>query len=50
MIMGLCTDTVSVEGTVKVGTGDDDMKELSPYCVLLCLTLEGKLVMYSVAR
>uniref|UniRef100_A0A1J3EM12 Nuclear pore complex protein NUP214 n=1 Tax=Noccaea caerulescens TaxID=107243 RepID=A0A1J3EM12_NOCCA len=49
MIMGLCTDTVSVEGTVKVGTGDDDMKELSPYCVLLCLTLEGKLVMYNVA-
>ncbi|CAA7015470.1 unnamed protein product [Microthlaspi erraticum] len=48
-IMGLCTDTVSVEGSVKVGTGDDDMKELSPYCVLLCLTLEGKLVMYNVA-
>lgn len=50
MIMGLCIDRVSVEGTVNVRSGDDDVKELPPYFVLLCLTLEGKLVMFNVAR
>ncbi|KAF8082415.1 hypothetical protein N665_0827s0018 [Sinapis alba] len=49
MIMGLCTDMVSVEGTVNIRSGDDELKELPPICVLLCLTLEGKLVMYNVA-
>lgn len=50
MIMGLCIDMVSVEGTVNVRSGDDELKELPPFCVLVCLTLEGKLVMYNVAR
>ncbi|CAN8287972.1 unnamed protein product [Cochlearia groenlandica] len=49
MIMGLCIDRVSVEGTINVRSGDDDLKELPPYCVLLCLTLEGKLVVFNVA-
>lgn len=50
MIMGLCVDMVSVEGTVNVRSGGDELKELPPFCVLACLTLEGKLVMYNVAR
>lgn len=50
MIMGLFIDRVSVEGTVNVHSGDDELKELPPYCVLVCLTLEGKLVMFNVAR
>ncbi|ESQ29912.1 hypothetical protein EUTSA_v10011181mg [Eutrema salsugineum] len=49
MIMGLCIDRVSVEGTVNLRSGDDEMKELPPYCVLVCLTLEGKMVMFNVA-
>ncbi|KAJ0249958.1 Nuclear pore complex protein NUP214 [Hirschfeldia incana] len=49
MIMGLCIDMVSVEGTVNVRSVNDELKELPPFCVLVCLTLEGKLVMYNVA-
>ncbi|XP_010552295.1 PREDICTED: nuclear pore complex protein NUP214 isoform X2 [Tarenaya hassleriana] len=49
MIMGLCIDKVSIEGTVKVHLGVDEQKELAPYCILMCLTLEGKLVMFNVA-
>lgn len=48
--MGLCIDRVSVEGTVNVRSGDVELKELPPYFVLVCLTLEGKLVMFNVAR
>jgi hypothetical protein len=49
-VMGLCIDRVSIEGTVNVRSGDDELKELQPYFVLVCLTLEGKLVMFNVAR
>lgn len=49
-IMGLCIDRVSVAGTVNVRSGNDELKELPPYFVLVCLTLEGKLVMFNVAR
>ncbi|XP_010501170.1 PREDICTED: nuclear pore complex protein NUP214-like [Camelina sativa] len=49
MIMGLCIDTVAVEGTVNVRSADDELKELLPYFVLVCLTLEGKLIMFNVA-
>lgn len=48
-VMGLCIDRVSIEGTVNVRSGDDELKELQPYFVLVCLTLEGKLVMFNVA-
>ncbi|XP_020867761.1 nuclear pore complex protein NUP214 isoform X2 [Arabidopsis lyrata subsp. lyrata] len=48
-IMGLCIDRVSVAGTVNVRSGSDELKELPPYFVLVCLTLEGKLVMFNVA-
>ncbi|XP_012474185.1 nuclear pore complex protein NUP214 isoform X1 [Gossypium raimondii] len=49
LIMGLCIDNVSVFGSVKVQLGVEEVRELSPYCVLICLTLEGKLIMFQVA-
>ncbi|KAF2314580.1 hypothetical protein GH714_027753 [Hevea brasiliensis] len=48
LIMGLCVDKVSLFGKVKADVGLEQ-KELSPYCVLFCVTLEGKLVMFYVA-
>lgn len=48
--MGLCVDKVSLFGKVKVEVGAEEQKELSPFCVLMCVTLEGKLVMFKVAR
>ncbi|XVF78578.1 hypothetical protein PTKIN_Ptkin14bG0145700 [Pterospermum kingtungense] len=49
LIMGLCIDKVSVFGSVKVQLGVEEVKELSPYCVLICLTLEGKLILFHIA-
>ncbi|OMO81074.1 Nuclear pore complex protein [Corchorus capsularis] len=49
LIMGLCIDKVSLYGNVKVQLGAEEVKELSPYCVLICLTLEGKLIMFHIA-
>ncbi|XVE70344.1 hypothetical protein DITRI_Ditri10aG0065100 [Diplodiscus trichospermus] len=49
LIMGLCIDKVSLSGTVKVQLGVEEVKELSPFCVLICLTLEGKLIMFHIA-
>lgn len=50
LIMGLCIDNVSVCGSVKVQLGVEEVRELSPCCVLICLTLEGKLIMFQIAR
>ena len=50
LIMGLCIDKVSLYGKVKVQLGVEEPKELPPYCLLMCLTLEGKLNMFYVAR
>lgn len=50
LILGLCVDKVSLFEKVKIQLGVDERRELSPYCILLCLTLEGKLVMFHVAR
>ncbi|KAK4843166.1 hypothetical protein QYF36_004823 [Acer negundo] len=49
LIMGLCIDKVSLYGKVKVQLGVEEPKELPPYCLLMCLTLEGKLNMFYVA-
>ncbi|XP_021278023.1 nuclear pore complex protein NUP214 [Herrania umbratica] len=49
LIMGLCIDKVSLFGNVKVQLGVEEVKELSPYCVLICLTSEGKLIMFHIA-
>ncbi|KAK3204827.1 hypothetical protein Dsin_018873 [Dipteronia sinensis] len=49
LIMGLCIDKVSLYGKVEVQLGVEEPKELPPYCLLMCLTLEGKLNMFYVA-
>lgn len=50
LILGLGIDKVSCCGKIKVQLGVEEQKELSPYCILLCLTLEGKIIMFKVAR
>ncbi|XP_059628710.1 nuclear pore complex protein NUP214 [Cornus florida] len=47
LILGLCADKVSSNEKFKLKLGEEE-KVLSPYCVLLCLTLEGKLVLFHV--
>ncbi|KAK4270922.1 hypothetical protein QN277_019687 [Acacia crassicarpa] len=49
LILGLCIDNASVYGKVSVQLGVEERTELTPYCVLICLTLDGKLVMFNVA-
>ncbi|CAN1294619.1 Nuclear pore complex protein NUP214 [Linum perenne] len=49
LIMGLAVDKVSIYGNVKVEVRPDDHEEVPPICVLMCVTLEGKLVMFHVA-
>ncbi|XP_031741375.1 nuclear pore complex protein NUP214 isoform X2 [Cucumis sativus] len=46
LVMGLCIDRVSLLGKVIVKVGFEDMREVSPYCILVCLTLEGELIMF----
>lgn len=50
MVLGLCADELTVYEKVKVKIGLEEETELPPCCLLLCLTLEGKLVMFYVAR
>ncbi|CAI8611572.1 unnamed protein product [Vicia faba] len=50
LLLGLCIDKVSIYQKVGVQLGANEEKtELSPYCVLMCLTLDGKLVLFHVA-
>lgn len=49
LILGLSVDKVSISKKISVRFGEEH-KELSPFCVLMCLTLEGKLIMFHVAR
>ncbi|XP_022945173.1 nuclear pore complex protein NUP214 isoform X1 [Cucurbita moschata] len=46
LVMGLCIDRVSLPGKVEVQVGNEEIREVSPYCTLLCLTLEGKLLLF----
>ncbi|GAB2250472.1 hypothetical protein Droror1_Dr00016722 [Drosera rotundifolia] len=48
LVLGMCVDKASVYGKVEVNLVEGE-KELSPYCIVLCLTLEGKLIMYHVS-
>ncbi|XP_062015045.1 nuclear pore complex protein NUP214 isoform X2 [Rosa rugosa] len=48
LIMGLGIDKSSISQKVSVRLGLEQ-RELSPYCILICLTLDGKLMMYHVA-
>lgn len=50
IIVGLCIDGASECEKVRFQQGVDDPRELSPYCVMFCLTLEGKLIMFHLAR
>ncbi|CAO2835867.1 unnamed protein product [Amaranthus hypochondriacus] len=49
MVLGLCADESAVYENVKVKIGLEEETELPSCCLLLCLTLEGKLVMFYVA-
>ncbi|XP_027355036.1 nuclear pore complex protein NUP214 isoform X2 [Abrus precatorius] len=49
LLLGLCIDNVSIYQKVGVQLGVEERTELSPYCVLICLTLEGKLIMFHIA-
>ncbi|XP_058196407.1 nuclear pore complex protein NUP214-like isoform X2 [Rhododendron vialii] len=48
IVLGLCVDRISQNEKVEVQLGAE-YKELSPFCILLCLSLDGKLFMYQVA-
>jgi len=50
LLLGLCIDNVSIYQKVGVQIDVEERTELLPHCVLICLTLEGKLVMFHVAR
>ncbi|KAL1332925.1 hypothetical protein HN51_061691 [Arachis hypogaea] len=49
LLLGLCIDKASIYQKVGVEIGVEGRKELSPHCVLICLTLDGKLVLFHVA-
>lgn len=48
IVLGLCLDKVSYNDEVEVVLGAD-YKKLSPFCLLLCLSLDGKLSLFQVA-
>ncbi|GFZ18129.1 nuclear pore complex protein [Actinidia rufa] len=48
MVLGLCLVKISHNEKVEVKLGAE-YKELSPFCILLCLSLDGKLFMFQVA-
>ncbi|XAR59907.1 hypothetical protein NMG60_11033081 [Bertholletia excelsa] len=48
MVLGLCVDKMSHHDTVEVKLGAE-YKELSPFCVLMCVSFDGKLFMFQVA-
>lgn len=50
LILGLCVHQASGHDKFRVQVGNEEWRELSPQFVLMCLTLEGKLVLYNVAR
>ncbi|KAL2944829.1 hypothetical protein RDABS01_033176 [Bienertia sinuspersici] len=49
LVLGLCVDESSVYENVKVKVGLEEERDLLPHCLLLCLTLEGKILMFKVA-
>ncbi|GMH12801.1 hypothetical protein Nepgr_014642 [Nepenthes gracilis] len=49
LVLGLCLDKVSLYENIEVNIGHEEQRELSPHCILLCLTDEGKLIMFHVA-
>ena len=49
IVLGLSLDKFSDDEKVEVKLGSE-YKELSAFCILLCLSLDGKLFMFHVAR
>ncbi|XP_074561891.1 nuclear pore complex protein NUP214 isoform X2 [Curcuma longa] len=49
LILGFGIDKISLYEKVEVQV-DTEFKELAPYCILFCLTGDGKLAMFHVAR
>lgn len=49
LVLGLCVDESLVSENVKVNLGDEEERVLPSHCLLACITLEGKLVMFNVA-
>ncbi|XP_028796799.1 nuclear pore complex protein NUP214 isoform X2 [Neltuma alba] len=49
LVLGLCIDNVSIYQKVGIQLGTEERTELTPCCVLICLTLDGRLVMFNVA-
>ncbi|XP_074310899.1 nuclear pore complex protein NUP214 [Silene latifolia] len=49
VLLGLCVDETSVYENVEVKVRVEEQRELRPHCLLVCLTLEGKLVLFNVA-
>lgn len=50
LILGFGVDKVSIYEKIEVKKNDAEQQELSPYCILLCLSSDGKLIMFYVAR
>lgn len=49
LILGLCVDKVSQDESIVLTLGDEE-KEVSPCCILLCVTVDGKLSMFHFFR
>ncbi|KAK9669827.1 hypothetical protein RND81_13G157200 [Saponaria officinalis] len=49
LVLGLCLDETLICENVEVKIGAEEPRELRPHCLLVCLTLEGKLVMFNIA-
>ncbi|KAJ8565236.1 hypothetical protein K7X08_007812 [Anisodus acutangulus] len=48
VILGLAVDKVSLNGEIKLLVGEEE-KEVSPCCLLLCLTNDGRLAIFHFA-
>lgn len=49
MILGISVDKVSQDENAKLTLGDEDT-EVSPSCVIICLTIDGKISVFHFAR
>lgn len=49
LILALCVDKVSQNDKIKFTLGEEET-EVSPCCVLLCVTIDGKLSLFHFVR
>uniref|UniRef100_A0A1D1Z7S4 Nuclear pore complex protein Nup214 n=1 Tax=Anthurium amnicola TaxID=1678845 RepID=A0A1D1Z7S4_9ARAE len=49
LLLGIDIDRISIHEKLELKI-DSEVKVLSPHCILLCLSCEGKLIMFHVAR